>query len=159
MQKIGIYPFDRYIFSAADFMPSYSIDRPILVQSIGDNHDNVSWYIRKYHRETGPSKNPELEARSSKSPIGSVLSPLSNLSPKDARLLRKAQTRKLTWNKRGWETRTTTIYTDTPIKSALLEDKSNILKNVAPDFKRTRIERRFQGAYFSCYIYVDTAKK
>lgn len=118
----GICPFNRHIFTEADFMPSYVTDRP------------------EPSNETHNQSRPMLDMSATpdtSTPSTSVEKDQVKMipTPEDVRPLKKAEPRKTKGsNKR---TRTSAILTDTPIKLALELEQKAALKR-----KKIKLEKR-----------------
>lgn len=108
-KSTGIYPYDRCLFSEADFMPSYVSDRPLLPVEQGTSDEVLV---------SGNVPGASIVQSLTENTNAQVLPAL----PEDVRPLPKAPPRDASQRRR--KIRKSAIYTDTPEKNRLLAESS-----------------------------------
>ncbi|XP_039282445.1 uncharacterized protein LOC120350969 [Nilaparvata lugens] len=123
----GIHPLNRFVFSDADFMPSYVTDRPETT-STTNMTTNASGPINILISSPRPSTSAQVDLlnTSPSSPRASTSAQKDYPTPEELRPFQKAGPR-LGTNK-GRKKRKSAILTDTPVKEALRQEQEESKK-------------------------------
>lgn len=114
----GISPFNRNIFSSADFMPNYATDKlnPLAIKKSTPCAQAI--VCEADLRDAGPSNSNELS-------ISPIILSKNIVLPEEMKPLPKMQTKEETSKKGGKKRRSTAILTDTLVKLAIKEQKES----------------------------------
>lgn len=118
----GVYPFNREVFTDAEFMPSYVTDRPAPPAPTTENHSPPCTPTPAAFNQVDPvpSTSNQFEMSPSTPTPSTSTQPFYPI-PEEVRPLQKAGPRKE--SNKGRKKRKSAILTDTPIKMALQEEQ------------------------------------